>query len=243
MMQENLDIVDRYLEGSLSEQERTAFEEKLLHDETLRQQVDEMKLMRAGIIRASRRAALENLKTLESTLPPVEKKGLTLWANIWLQAAAVLVIGLITYALWPTSVDEKEFLSTDFEVYPNVIMPTVRGEIPNDSTLKALAFRAYDQKQFEEAEQLFNRIDNKDVNILFYLGNCYIATKQPDKALPLFKNVLNDYNVFDEQAEWYIAVSYLKLEDREKAKETLNKIAASESSYKAKALLILEKLN
>lgn len=242
-MQENLDIVDRYLEGSLSEQERTAFEEKLLHDNTLRQQVDDMKLMRAGIIRASRRAALENLKALESTLPPVEKKGLTLWTNIWLQAAAVLIIGLITYALWPTSVDEKELLATHFEVYPNVIMPTVRGEIPNDSTLNALAFRAYDQKQFEEAEQLFKRIDNKDANILFYLGNCYIATNQPDKALSLFENVLSDYDVFDEQAEWYIAVSYLKLEDREKAKETLNKIAASESSYKAKALLILEQLN
>ncbi len=242
-MLENLDIVDRYLEGSISEQERTAFEEKLLHDETLRQQVDDMKLMRAGIIRASRRVALENLKALESTLPPVEKKGLTLWTNLWLQAAAALVIGLITYALWPSSIHEQELLATHFEVYPNVIMPTVRGEVPNDSTLKALAFRAYDQKQFEEAEQLFNRIDNKDVNILFYLGNCYIATNQPDKALPLFEVVKNDYNVFDEQAEWYIAVSYLKLEEREKAKETLNKIAASESSYKTKALLILEKLN
>jgi tetratricopeptide (TPR) repeat protein len=242
MMQERLDIVDRYLEGSLSEQERTAFEERLLQDEVLRQQVDDMKLMRASIMRASRKAALENLKALENALPLVEKKGLTLWTNIWLQAAAVLLIGLITYALWPASVDEQELLATHFEVYPNVIMPTVRGEIPNDSTLKALAFRAYDQKQFDEAGQLFNRIDSKDVNILFYLGNCYIATNQPDKALPLFESVLNDYNVFDEQAEWYIVISYLKLENRQKAKEVLKKIVASESSYKAKALLILEKL-
>jgi tetratricopeptide (TPR) repeat protein len=242
-MQENLDIVDRYLEGNLSEQERTAFEARLLHDESLQQQVADMKLLRAGIIHASRKLALQDLKTLENTLPPVSKNGLSLWYNTWLQAAAVLLIGLVTYALWPNTVDEQELFASHFEVYPNIIMPTVRGEMANDSTLKALAFRAYDQKQYEEASLLFNRIDNKDVNILFYLGNCYLANNQAEKALPLFEKVLSEYEVFDEQAEWYIAVSYLKLEERGRASEALKKVVAGNSAYKEKAQTILDKLN
>lgn len=243
MMQENLDIVDRYLEGNLSEQERTTFEERLLHDEVLRQQVDEMKLIRAGIKHASRKAALQNLKALESTLPPVNNNGLTLWANTWLQAAAVLLIGLVTYALWPAAVDEQALFATHFEVYPNIIMPTVRGEMPNDSTLKTLAFRAYDQKQYEEAAVLFDRIDTKDVDILFYLGNCYLANSQAEKALSLFEKVLSEYEVFDEQAEWYIAASYLKLEERERARQALEKVVTRNGAYKEKAQIILEKLN
>lgn len=243
MMQEDLDIVDRYLEGTLSEQERTAFEERLLQDEELRQQVAEMKVIHAGIIQASRKLALQNLKDLESTLPIVSENGLSLWYNTWLQAAAVLLIGLVTYALWPDAVDEQALFATHFEVYPNIIMPTVRGEMPNDSTLKTMAFRAYDQKQYEEATDLFNSIEQKDESILFYLGNCYLANNQAEKALPLFEKVLNEYEVFDEQAAWYIAVSYLKREERERARQALEKVVTRNGAYKEKAQTILKKLN
>lgn len=242
-MQENLEIVDRYLEGSLSEQERTAFEERLLHDQILQQQVTDMKLMRAGIKQASRNAALQKLKVLEETLPAVNQNRLNIWYNTWLQAAAVLLIGLLVYIFWPVSVDEQELFATHFEVYPNIIMPTVRGEVINDSTIKALAFSAYDQKKYEEAAALFSSIDQKDATVLFYLGNCYLASNQAERALPLFEKVLNEYEVFDEQAEWYIAVSYLKLEERERAKQALEKVVARNSAYKDKAQTILDKLN
>jgi tetratricopeptide (TPR) repeat protein len=243
MRQEHLDIVDRYLEGSLSEQERTAFEERLLQDEKLQQQVDDMKLIRAGIIHASRKAALQNLKTLENTLPLVEVKVIRFWTNTWLQAAAALLIGLLAYTFWPSSVNEQELFATHFEVYPNIIMPTVRGVVENDSTVKAQAFRAYDQQDYVLAIQLFEKLSVQDEAVLLYLGNSYLASGQPEKALLLFERVLNNYDVFDEQAEWYVAVTYLKLEEREKAREALQKVVARESSYKAKALLILEKLN
>ncbi len=242
-MQENLALVDRYLEGNLSEQERIAFEERLLHDETLQQQVAEMKLMRAGIRQASRHAALQKLKALEETLPAVNSSRLNLWSGTWLQVAAVLLIGFLTYIFWPFSVDEQELFATHFEAYPNIIMPTVRGEVANDSTLKALAFRAYDQKQYEEAALLFNRMESKDANILFYLSNCYLALNQPTKALPLLESVLNNYDVFDEQAEWYLAICLLKLEERERATQALQKVVERNSAYKNKAQTILDKLN
>jgi tetratricopeptide (TPR) repeat protein len=242
-MQENLVIVDRYLEGSLSVQERTAFEERLMHDEILQQQVADMKLIRAGIMQASRKVALEKLKALEETLPPVNQSRLNLGYSTWLQAAAVLLIGLLAYIFWPISVDEQELFATHFEPYPNIIMPTVRSVVENDSTVKAQAFRAYDQQDYVLAIQLFEKLSVQDEAVLLYLGNSYLASGQPDNALLLFEKVLNNYDVFDEQAEWYVAVTYLKLEEREKAKEALQKVVARESSYKSKAQLILDKLN
>ncbi|GCC52771.1 hypothetical protein SanaruYs_30100 [Chryseotalea sanaruensis] len=242
-MQENLDIVERYLEGNLSEQERTAFEERLLHDEMLRLQVDDMKVIRAGIMLASRNATLQSLKQLENTLPSIETKVISFWSNTWLQAAAVLLIGIVAYVLWPVNSIEQKLFATHFEVYPNVISPTVRGGEANDSTLRAKAFRAYDQKKYEEAIELFLNISEKDEGILFYLGNCYLANGQVEKALPVFEKVLNEYDIFDEQAEWYLAVCFLKMEERERATQALKKVVARNSAYKEKAQTILDKLN
>jgi tetratricopeptide (TPR) repeat protein len=243
-MQEDLDIVDRYLEGNLSERERTAFEERLLQDEMLRQEVSEIKLIRGGIIRLARATSLKKLQDLEGTLPPVKTNKTIHWTNIWLQVAAgISLLAVCAYLLWPRTQEPTQIFAEHFEPYPNIIMPTVRGVVENDSTVKAQAFRAYDQQDYVLAIQLFEKLSVQDEAVLLYLGNSYLASGQPEKALLLFEKVLNNYEVFDEQAEWYVAVTYLKLEEREKAREALQKVVARNSSYKSKAQLILDKLN
>lgn len=240
----DLDLIEHYLDGSLSETERLAFEERVSGDAELRAQVEEMRLIREGIVRASRKVVLKSLQELEATLPAVETPVIPLWRKTWLQVAAgISLLALCVYLLWPRTQEPAQLFAEYFEPYPNIIMPTVRGVIENDSTAKAQGFRAYDQQNYAEAIRLFEAVQQKDEGVFLYLGNSYLANGQPEKALPLFEKVLNNYDVFDEQAEWYVAVSYLKLEEREKAREALQKVVARESSYKSKAQLILEKLN
>lgn len=239
-----LDLIERYLNGSLSDSERLAFEERVSKEAALRAEVDEMKLIREGILRASRKEMLKSLKDLEATLPAVEAPVIPLWRNRWLQlAASLLLVAVCAYVLWPRPQESATLFAEYFEPYPNIIMPTVRGVVENDSTVKAQAFRAYDQREYLQAIALFETLAVKDEAVLLYLGNSYLASGQPGKALPLLEKVLNEYDIFDEQAEWYVAVSYLKLEDREKAKVALQKVVVREGSYKSKAQLILEKLN
>lgn len=240
----DLDLIEHYLDGSLSDTERLAFEERVRSEAELRVQVEEMKVIREGIVRASRKEVLKSLKELEATLPEVEAPIIPLWRTTWLQVAAgISLLALCVYLLWPRTQEPAQLFAEYFEPYPNIIMPTVRGVVENDSTVKAQAYRAYDQQNYAEAIRLFEAVQQKDEGVLLYLGNSYLANGQPEKALPLFEKVLNNYDVFDEQAEWYVAVSYLKLEEREKAREALQKVVARESSYKSKAQLILEKLN
>lgn len=240
----DIDLIEHYLDGSLSDTDRLAFEERLKLEDELRAQVEEMKVIREGIVRASRKEVLKSLKELEATLPEVEAPIIPLWRTTWLQVAAgISLLALCVYLLWPRTQEPAQLFAEYFEPYPNIIMPTVRGVVENDSTVKAQAYRAYDQQNYAEAIRLFEAVQQKDEGVLLYLGNSYLANGQPEKALPLFEKVLNNYDVFDEQAEWYVAVSYLKLEEREKAREALQKVVARESSYKSKAQLILEKLN
>jgi tetratricopeptide (TPR) repeat protein len=240
----DIDLIEHYLDGSLSDTERLAFEERVGSEAELRAQVEEMKLIREGIVRASRKEVLKSLQALEATLPSVEAPVVPLWRNTWLQlAAGISLLAVVAYMLWPRTQEPAQLFAEHFEPYPNIIMPTVRGVVENDSTVKAQAFRAYDQHDYGLAIQLFEKLSVHDEAVLLYLGNSYLANGQPEKALPLFEKVLDEYAVFDEQAEWYVAVSYLKLEEREKARVALKKVVAREGSYTSKAQLILEKLN
>lgn len=240
----DIELIEHYLDGSLFDNERLAFEERVRSEEELRALVEDMRLMREGILHASRKEVLRSLRDLETTLPHIEAPVVPLWRNTWLQVAASLVLVLVAvYLLWPRTQEPAQLFAENFEPYPNIIMPTVRGVVENDSTVKAQAFRAYDQQEYAQAIQLFEKLSVQDEAVLLYLGNSYLASGQPEKALVLFEKVLNNYDVFDEQAEWYVAVSYLKLEEREKARVALQKVVARESSYKSKAQLILEKLN
>jgi tetratricopeptide (TPR) repeat protein len=243
-MEEEQDNIDNYLTGNVSEPERTAFEQRLQTDESLRAVVEEQTLLREGIARASRKEILQSLRELEASLPAAEAPAIPLWRNAWLQVAAgVSLLTVCAYLLWPTAQEPATLFADYFEPYPNVIMPTVRGAVENDSTVKAQAFRAYDRQEYTKAIELFETLNLQDATALLYLGNSYLASGQPEKALPLLEKVLNNYDVFHEQAEWYIAISYLKLEERDKAKEALRKVVVREGSYKSKAQLILEKLN
>lgn len=243
-MNEQTEIVERYLEGSLSGVELAEFEEQLRSDSLLRERVEELKLIEEGIKQASRKQALVDLQNVEATLPAIETPLVPLWRNGWLQAAAVItMLAVCSYLLLPGEVATQQLFAEYFQPYPNIIMPTVRGAVENDSTVKALAFKAYDQQNYEEAIRLFESLEQQDEGALLYLGNSYLALGEPKKAIPYFEKVLADFDVFDEQAEWYLAVSYLKLEEREKAKVVLQKVVASGSAYTQKAQWILEKLN
>ena len=107
----------------------------------------------------------------------------------------------------------------------------------------AQGYRAYDQQDFKKSIELFESLEKKDEGVLLYLGNSYLASGSPEKAIPVFEKVIMDYEIFDEQAEWYLAGSYLKAGYAEKAKEALRNVTARGRSYKSRAEIILEKLN
>jgi thioredoxin-like negative regulator of GroEL len=63
------------------------------------------------------------------------------------------------------------------------------------------------------------------------------------KATHSFQTIITDNNnLFIEQAEWYLAMCYLKTEDNTKAKEMLDQLIKKESYYKEMAKKIKNEL-
>jgi tetratricopeptide (TPR) repeat protein len=243
-MMDETELLERYLSGQLNESDRLRLEQRLRQEPELQQALAEFKFLIAGLDRAGRKEIYNTLKQLEDTLPPVEARVVPLWRKTWFQvAASFAILALCAYLVWPRPEDPKELFAEYFEPYPNIIIPTVRGDFPADSSLKAKAYKAYDQADYKEAIVLFEEIDGKDEGVLLYLGNAYLANGDAERAIPLFEKVIDEYDVFDEQAEWYLAFCSLKLGEKEKAIAILEAMAKKENSYQERAKLIVKLLN
>jgi len=71
-------------------------------------------------------------------------------------------------------------------------------------------------------------------------GNCEFLLDTPEKAVETFKQLTDkkiDQNI-KAQAQWYLALSYLKLEKMEEAKLSLQLISTSSNYYKDAQSLI-----
>ncbi len=81
-------------------------------------------------------------------------------------------------------------------------------------------------------------------DISFYKGLTYMALKEFDEAIFCFKFIADKpSNEYLLQADWYLALCYLKTESREKTIEQLNRVAKENQLYSAKANKLLRKLN
>ena len=130
-----------------------------------------------------------------------------------------------------------------FKPYPNVI-PIVRGEGSIDN-LK-IAMIEYESANYSEALKVLNRIiDEEPENVAshFYSGNANLCINNPEQAIIHFEKVLSlGKNNFKDQAEWYLGLTYLKINDFEKAGLIFGKIASKDHAYRQQSLELLEQI-
>ena len=75
-----------------------------------------------------------------------------------------------------------------------------------------------------------------DINANFYGGLCYFNLGEYDKAIATFEKCLDsEFINFKEEAEWYLAKSYLTNGDKEKAAKLFNKIKENGGYYAKQA--------
>ncbi len=232
-------LIDSYLEGTLSMEDKIAFEERLRKENDLQLLLSDLRILKAGIKQTTREEIRSELQSLENKL--TGSPSFSFLRSTWTKVAASLAFIMVTaWLLWPSSTKTPEQLfAENFEPYPNIIMPTVRGGQASDSTEMAQAFKAYDMQEFPKAIQLFESIEAKDEGVLLYLGNSYLANGTPEKAIPIFVKTIKDYDLFDEQAMWFLGLSYIKIGDTENAKSVLLKLNAKDGFYKSRAETLL----
>jgi hypothetical protein len=243
-MKEDIELLDLYLEGALSDHERMALEARLLEDETLRALLAEHKSILEGIKATARMDVLKSLRTLEATLPEHETKIVPLWQNKWLLiAASVSIIILISFILfWPQSSKTDQLFAQYFERYPNIIFPVTRGDLSGDTSSIAKAYQAYDHGDCTKAINLFNKVSEADEVISFYLANAYLCNNEITKAQVLLLQIKEAHHSLEAEASWYLALCYLKGDNIQKTVAELEHVIQLRRGYVQEAEELTNKL-
>jgi len=111
----------------------------------------------------------------------------------------------------------------------------------------AEALRYFSKNEFETAESLFSKILTGDPNnfaVMYYSGISNIELKNYPRAITMFETIINDGgNLYTENAEWYIGLTYLASDNTDKSEQVFQQIASRPDHYYfEEARSILEKI-
>ncbi len=162
-------------------------------------------------------------------------------------AILVLIIGVLGILRMISGTSESNYQSLFAQYYkPYQNEFITRSDQVTVNNLYS-AFYAYENKDYEKAIALFNKVIEADKSLLmayFYKGVSCIEINDYKTAITSFGKVLaNETNPYFSQAKWYTALTLLKLDNPELAKQHLEWLVLNDRYYGIKAKEILKKFN
>jgi len=223
------ELINGYLEGSLSESQLTEFEGLLETDVEFRSAYEFEKELQLGLKKEERQELKALFSSLDTKNQTTEKKkeGKVISMRPWLMAASIaLVVGLGSWMFFFNSPDlnSEQLYSANFEPYANVIHPIERGNQLED--LKSKAFTAYENEEYLESLALFRELYEKqnDSYIDFYSANILMQLDRHEEAIPFLEGYISKNGELKDRATWYLALANLKLDNISASKAELKKL-------------------
>ena len=220
----NIELIELYLEGKLSENESLSFKNRLLIDEDLTEELELYKQTISLIKENSTCLLQEELNLLDEQLdkdltieaPKTENiKKYSIKKLIGIAASLLLVASLGLYVF---STSENEELFNQYYIKDNGLPVTMSAS--NNSLNTVMNF--YKLGNIEEAYTEINKFEENDT-ILFYKAAVLIELKQYNKA-NTFLNNISEVSAFKQKAQYYYALSLLQENNKEKCKKALQTI-------------------
>jgi tetratricopeptide (TPR) repeat protein len=238
-------IIEQYRFGSMNESERSKFEQELIENPKLRHEfqldneIDES-MKQEDIIDLCRKLNFVMNEEKTRIIIPVRKSIHSHW---YIVAASITFLILLSGAF--QLIKPVKYTNNNlFEMYytsENAHNLTRSAGNNNDE-----AMTKYREGDFNSALVLFNEILDKDpgnMYIRYYTGLACIEANLNEKAISEFKYIIDQKNnLFVENAQWYLALSYLKNAQSKEAKNLLVQISNSSNSHNKEASQILKRI-
>lgn len=185
------------------------------------------KNLKKAITASERKQQKTFLKSVEASVAKSKK------TNWFIAASVIAIIGLFSYFVLENQPESnQELYAKNFVAYENVVVPIVRNN--KELTTKAQAFAYYELGQYQKAIEQFNElteIETIDISTInFYKANAYLSINKYKNAKDLFQQIVDNNNQeWKSESHWYLALTYLKLEDSDNAKLYLQKLQQQKS--------------
>ena len=235
-MNDNLEYIENFFLGELSEEESQAFEIKCENDPAFAKEVSLYIAMREGLKRElheQKKKEFDNmyaqLSKRPSTHQPLMRK---LVPYLTAAAAACLLIFFAWFFYWQAP-SPRQLADNYIEENLQTLSVTMNGT--KDSLQIGIA--AFNREDYAKAEEIFQSLarqkDEVAPEALKYLGITYLVTGQYDKALAQFDTLSAYPNLYVNPGPLYKAITLMKRDagnDREEARKILGEIIREQLS-------------
>jgi tetratricopeptide (TPR) repeat protein len=162
----------------------------------------------------------------------------------WYAAASILLIAIVAGSLIllnPGGYSPEKL----FKMYYKSGETIGVSRSGNGNMVEALLL--FSKNDYQAADGLFDKIlinDPRNFAVMYYSGISNIEMKNYPKAIQMFEAIISDNdNLYIENAEWYLGLTYLASENVGQASKIFKEIAATpEHFYTKDAKSILEKI-
>ena len=245
----DLELIDLYLEGELNKDDHDALEERLRVDAEFKALFDDVFVLTKGLEKLRSINLKKRFKALDANLGnPLEAKRQKGKVVIWPQVirwAAVLIIGAfsIVYLSSRFGGQNNQIYKDFFKTYANVVVPTQRG---GDSlTLINRAFTLYDEGIYSEAAPVFEEVlvTEQAEYVQFYYAMVLLALEDWQGAKSKLEYLVLNGENFQNQSKWYLSLTYIRMKEEEKSVSLLKSLSDGETSYAEASEAILKRIN
>lgn len=251
MENHTLDRIEQYLKGNLSAAEQAQFADEMQAKPELKEEVDQMQAILKIVSANGDAQFLAQLEMIGRDLA-TENGGLGRLKQIrwvsWAVAAAIVVL-LSTWGIFQLNkapLTPEDLFVSHFVPY-DAPQPTRSNS--GEATGLPVDWTAYRTGNYQAAVDVLTDLstqeDALDYLADFYLGQCYLMLNppQPQSAIEAFERVLEKDHDYREQADWYLALAYLKASDLDNAQQHFQQIAINpDHFYFKKAAEVLGQL-
>ena len=221
--QEQFEAIERYINGTMPNEELKTFKKQLKNDPEFNTQVEDIKTLLTGIETQSLKEQLDEFhKNIKKQ--PLKKSSTKIHYLQFrkLIAAAIIIIGLGCFWLFNQNSNNRLY-SKYFTPDPG--LPTTMSNSTNFNFYDAMVnYKQGDYKTAIEKWELLKTNQSSNDTLNYFLGVAYLANKSETNAIPfLEKSIQNKDFPLVNDAYYYLGLAYLKKGNIKKAKENFKK--------------------
>ena len=223
--EEDIELIEAYLRGTLDDQALAAFQRRRHDDPEFDREVIDYSQIINQIRTTHEKDFINKLKHWDSEIENRQEAKVIPLRTIFSIAASVLLLAVFGVYLFRNSQrDHEQLFQEYFQPYENVVSER-SGK--NDSQQKGMEL--YDQKKYDDAIvhlKLAAIEDPDNPSLKCYLGISYLAGGHLQEARTTLEAMVHDddQSLFKEVAEWNLAMTYLKLDNNSSLKKALEAI-------------------
>jgi len=239
-------FIERYNAGEMDEKEKEWFRKEIEGNEKLRHEV-ELRRKADAILKDKDIINLRNKLNLieKNRKANIPDKGQRKAVNMKYAAAVATMVIIGGFALFRGSnISNEEIMSRYYKTYETTYPArSVSAVTDLDYTMAMDYYKIHD---YRNAAVYFTKVLEKDPQNMessFFHGLASFENSNFPEAKQSFGKVIdNNDNLYIEDAQWFLALCYIKTYDQSKAKELLAIIQESNSIYRRDAGKVLRKL-